>query len=129
MSEWRKARKKPVVIEYREVIPNGWSYKYSEPFPAEIVKTREGEIVGFEGEDFIIKGVEGELYPIKKDIFYRTYEVIGEVDYHVSNPSLPCECGIPCDALQDDNWCTMHDIETWYLPNCVKQKEDDSNEV
>lgn len=73
---WGKARKKPVVVEFREVVPNGSSFRYSEPFPAEIIKTREGEIVGFPDEDFIIRGVEGELYPIKKEIFYKTYDVV-----------------------------------------------------
>jgi len=33
-------------------------------------------IVGEYGKDFIIRGVEGEFYPIKKDIFYKTYDVI-----------------------------------------------------
>jgi hypothetical protein len=61
---WKKARKKPIVIEFREVKRK------------EIINTREGQQTAFPEQDFIIKGVEGEEYPIKKDIFEKTYEVI-----------------------------------------------------
>ena len=37
------------------------------------IKTLEGTMTAREG-DFIIKGVKGELYPCKADIFYATYE-------------------------------------------------------
>ena len=39
------------------------------------VKTLEGEMQ-FEIGDYIIKGVRGEFYPIKRDIFEETYEVL-----------------------------------------------------
>lgn len=29
-------------------------------------------------EDYLIKGVNGELYPCKKDIFEKTYEKVEE---------------------------------------------------
>lgn len=38
-----------------------------------IIKTREGEHVANIG-DYIIKGVKGEFYPCKPDIFEMTYE-------------------------------------------------------
>lgn len=39
------------------------------------VKTLEGEmLVGL--DDYIIKGVQGELYPCKPDIFEATYEIV-----------------------------------------------------
>jgi hypothetical protein len=41
------------------------------------IKTLEGEMIGNEG-DWIIKGINNELYPCKKDIFEKTYE---KVDY------------------------------------------------
>lgn len=59
---WNKARKKPVVIEYRE--PNG----------REQIETREGTLYAVEGEDYVIRGVEGEVYPIAKEIFEETYD-------------------------------------------------------
>jgi len=37
------------------------------------VKTLEGVMTGNIG-DYIIKGVSGELYPCKPDIFHKTYE-------------------------------------------------------
>lgn len=38
------------------------------------IQTREGEMVAGPG-DWIIKGVNGEFYPCKPDIFAKTYEV------------------------------------------------------
>lgn len=37
------------------------------------IKTLEGTMTANFG-DFIIKGVKGEIYPCKADIFYSTYE-------------------------------------------------------
>lgn len=83
MSEWKKARKKPIMVEYRVPEPAGhYIIRHdgltSWTVPAEQVITREGVLYAFPGEDYVIRGVEGELYPIKKEIFYKTYEVIDE---------------------------------------------------
>ena len=65
MSDWKKAKKKPVEIEYRD------------PSEAvEEIETREGTIVARKDEDYVIRGVEGEIYPISKEIFKKTYEEI-----------------------------------------------------
>lgn len=42
-----------------------------------IIKTLEGEHIANIG-DYIIKGVKGEFYPCKPDIFEKTYEQAGE---------------------------------------------------
>lgn len=65
MVDWRKARKKPVEIQFREV---EGAY--------EVIQTREGQLIAYKEKDLIIRGVDGELYPIKKDIFAKTYEVL-----------------------------------------------------
>jgi len=39
------------------------------------IKTLEGIMIG-NGGDYIIKGVQGEIYPCKPDIFEQTYEKI-----------------------------------------------------
>ena len=41
------------------------------------IETLEGLIVATEG-DYIIKGVQGEFYPCKPDIFKETYEKVEE---------------------------------------------------
>ena len=41
-----------------------------------IIKTLEGDMRASIG-DWIIKGVQGELYPCKPDIFEKTYELVG----------------------------------------------------
>jgi len=68
---WGKARKKPITIEYREVNP-------SRTTNLEAIQTPEGTMYGYKPADYIIRGIQGELYPIKKDIFYETYDVIEE---------------------------------------------------
>ena len=94
-----KYRKKPVVIEavqwtgenHREI----WDFltgKTGERMTASgdnsyidhskvkgglIIKTLEGEHIASIG-DFIIKGISGEFYPCKPDIFEKTYEAVDE---------------------------------------------------
>lgn len=94
--KWKRARKKPCVIEFREVRE-----------PGEKIFTREGELLAFPNRDYIIKGVKGELYPIKKDIFNETYEVI-------ETPARFCKWQVACKDDFDINgnqitWtCTAH---------------------
>ena len=40
-----------------------------------IVKTLEGNMIATK-EDYLIKGVNGELYPCQKDIFEKTYVAV-----------------------------------------------------
>lgn len=79
-----KYRKKPVEIEAFRIgidyIPDWFMDKVSSndiilhgDTNADI-KTLEGVMHANYG-DFIIKGIEGEIYPCKPDIFYATYEV------------------------------------------------------
>lgn len=83
-------RKKPVVIEafqYRgnnkenipdwflESINNGTSYYVH--FNELYISTLEG-VHHVSNGDYIIKGVNGELYPCKPDIFEKTYEEVGD---------------------------------------------------
>lgn len=42
-----------------------------------IIKTLEGNMIASPG-DWIIKGVQGEFYPCKPDIFEATYEKVEE---------------------------------------------------
>jgi hypothetical protein len=74
-------RKKPVVIEavqYRsdspreaiDFLPKGRAYKDHLEIP-----TLEGTMRANDG-DWIIKGIKGEFYPCKPDIFEATYEPV-----------------------------------------------------
>lgn len=80
-----KFRKKPVVIEAEQFLPKSAQL----PFLLEGVcghvegrweiETLEGPLHISEG-DWIIKGIQGEFYPCKPDIFAATYEpVVDEV--------------------------------------------------
>jgi hypothetical protein len=78
-----KFRKKPVVIEAfvfrQDPIPDWFMDKVTTneiimyPEYCEI-NTLEGTMIGNLG-DYIIKGVKGEIYPCKPDIFEQTYEL------------------------------------------------------
>ena len=82
-----KFRKKPVVVEAVEwngsntvEISSFTGISLNEissaPFVNElIIKTLEGDIHASIG-DWIIRGVVGEIYPCKPDIFEKTYEII-----------------------------------------------------
>lgn len=65
MSDWRKCRKLPIVVHWRYV-------RVGEKG----VETLEGYKECDLNKHFIIKGVEGEEYPIRQDIFFKTYEEI-----------------------------------------------------
>ena len=59
--EFKKYRKLPVVVEAATLTEK------------RVIKSREGEIVGYPG-DKLMRGVEGEEYPCGKEIFAKTYE-------------------------------------------------------
>lgn len=97
MSNPAKYRKKPVVIEAMEFLGNEVTRSEQEASAHSIVRwigehghsaasmdssrgryvviaTLEGKMEATPG-DFIIKGVQGEFYPCKPDIFAKTYEL------------------------------------------------------
>ena len=97
-------QKKPVVIEaiqwtgrnQREMFDYLTNYKLTNEFISNygdnfyidhskvegglVIKTLEGEHIASIG-DYIIKGVQGEFYPCKPDIFVSTYEPAEELEY------------------------------------------------
>jgi hypothetical protein len=80
----RKYRKKPVVIE--AIKWDGNNYLQMDDFIGSnnnlYTKNKKLNIITLEGTmtanigDYIIKGVEGEFYPCKPDIFHKTYEEV-----------------------------------------------------
>lgn len=87
-----KYRKKPVVIDawqFTEENKNMLLHdlqkqqmniqpSYEGAKPAILIPTLEGEMKASIG-DYIIKGVNGEFYPCKPDIFMATYEPVYEL--------------------------------------------------
>jgi hypothetical protein len=88
-------RKKPVVIEAIQMPSETWPFVARADRMGEIetmmkgvtarwigpslaIKTLEGTMTASPG-DWIIKGVSGEFYPCKPDIFEATYEHAGQV--------------------------------------------------
>ena len=50
---------------------------YPQRYTRLTISTLEGEMLVSEG-DYIIKGINGEFYPCKPDIFEKTYEKVKE---------------------------------------------------
>ena len=63
--EFKKFKKIPIVIE---------AYQTEEELE---IETLEGTMKADKG-DWIIRGVKGELYPCKPDVFEMTYEKVKE---------------------------------------------------
>jgi hypothetical protein len=84
-----KFRKKPVVIEaikftgineakqaeYEKFVGQTLEVRSYENLLCLIIPTLEGEHIATPG-DWIIKGVKGEFYPCKPDIFSASYETV-----------------------------------------------------
>lgn len=83
MTGIKRYRKKPVVIEAMQLRQHnavevsqwcGGEAKFMSPaMPSVFVRTLEG-VMRADVDDFIIRGVQGEFYPCKSDIFAATYE-------------------------------------------------------
>lgn len=82
----KKYVKKPVIIgalqwtgenlnEVRDFVGEYLQFKHRSGVPRIYIKTLEGDLHAAVG-DYIIKGVRGEFYPCKPDIFKQTYEEI-----------------------------------------------------
>lgn len=109
-----KARKKPVVIEAVQLKESYDSIRECLSFLGRIyeeytetsinnriaeVKQDNGiDILTLEGKhhasfgDYIIKGVKGEFYPCKPDIFKKTYEILKEDDLSTDFTELKIIC-------------------------------------
>jgi hypothetical protein len=76
-------RKKPVVIEAIQVTIDNVDELVefcegnlkSHPLVGVVIETLEGKMNVSKG-DYIIKGVKGEFYPCKPDVFEMTYESV-----------------------------------------------------
>ena len=75
-----KYRKLPIEIEALQFTGKNWEdisdfcKDMDENNGKMIIKTLEGFYIASEG-DYIIRGANGEFYPCKPDIFWKTYEI------------------------------------------------------
>ena len=92
-----KYKKKPVIIEAIQwngsnlediqkfvgkplnwfINDTAWQFGMGIPVVEMSIETLEGEMIVSQN-DFVIKGVNGEFYPCKPDIFDKTYELVEE---------------------------------------------------
>ncbi len=143
VNNMKKFKKKPIVIEAIQLKWDAWSEvcdfvgvgKLSDNKPCGFnldgdpskiglyIPTLEGVMEANEG-DWIIKGIQGEFYPCKPDIFEATYEEVIE-----AKRDPKCTCGDPsikehaCPYRQDidddnDYKCICCDFCT---NECIKE--------
>lgn len=81
-----KYRKKPVEIEAIQYTGTGESFEEIDEFvngylyvedDKPFIKTLEGNMF-ISVNDYVIKGIQGEFYPCKPDIFEKTYDLVIE---------------------------------------------------
>lgn len=89
-----KYKKKPVIVEAfqlneRGLVEEDWfweavsenkikTYNFGKQYSAPalcVIETLEGTMIAKTG-DYIIRGIQGEIYPCKADIFKQTYEEV-----------------------------------------------------
>ena len=79
-----KFRKKPIIVEAfqwtEDITPQWWrvvsnDFKINPATGSVFITTLEG-IMEAKPRDFIVRGIKGELYPVKEPIFRETYEEI-----------------------------------------------------
>lgn len=109
-------RKKPVVIEAERLTLENMNRAFNfitcshyangtRENPSIRIQTLEGQMTASLG-DWIIRGVNGEFYPCKDDIFQKTYDLAEPppVEYcdicphavHLHYPDGSCGCGMDC---------------------------------
>lgn len=88
--------KKPVIVEAEQYTDSGelpflelGVVEFDEGANRQYVNTLEGKMWVNDG-DWIIKGVKGEFYPCKPDIFAETYELVRE-HAEIPVPDFPTE--------------------------------------
>ena len=62
-TEWNAVKKLPIIV---------LAIHMTQDFE---VETLEGTMMGKKG-DYLLKGIKGELYPVKKEIFEASYEFV-----------------------------------------------------
>ena len=67
MARWFNVQKRPVIVQARGPLTE-----------AEVICTLEGDLVAALG-DYVIRGVDGEDYPCKPEIFHQTYDALADV--------------------------------------------------
>jgi len=87
------------------------------------IKTLEGNHKAMPG-DFIIKGIEGEFYPCKPDIFEKTYDKIEpyETQSHPENFCDQCRGKNPTWSAPTDLWNKLCERREIICPNCFQSR-------
>ena len=82
-----KARKKPIIVEVfqwdgtNDFSKIDWPdecincLEYNENYNVLNVKTKEGYVLNIQFGDYICRGIEDEIWPIRQSIFEKTYEI------------------------------------------------------
>lgn len=114
----QKYRKKPTVVEaiqftgknMQDILAAVGNSQIRVPEDRQSIeiKTLEGTMTASKG-DFIVRGIKGELYPVKPDIFEKLHEVLPSIselaiDAAASYRRLPAEKRKAMNLAQRKSW-------------------------
>ena len=105
---WKRCQKRAIIVHFRE--PNRG---------LETIRTREGKVVAASGHDYVIMGIEGEVYPIGKEIFEKTHIILDGEPSIKGDAIISCLCG-------EDNWTVISGDES--LEDCDLMEDRVCNE-
>ena len=77
------------------------------------IETPEGVMTGNRG-DMLVKGVAGEFYPVKSDIFEMTYESVSQPDTGIILECYKCKGEWPKADL-----VYVNEDQAWFCPDCL----------
>lgn len=132
----KKFKKNPIIIEAIQWLGN--NFEELEEFSSErnIVSNQDGTLTieTLEGnhiakkKDWIIRGIKGEIYPCKPDIFEKTYQEIKEISKEEVNTLFINSREHKCDRL---SFAIGKDIigVSAYIDSCVSYFEIDKKEL
>lgn len=82
-------RKRPIVVEAEQWTGSNWptmldfivarggdAHTHTSMNDRLVIHTLEGTLLAEPG-DWVVRGVEGEYYPVKNSVFQKTYEPVG----------------------------------------------------
>lgn len=116
-----KFRKRPVeidAIEFKGTLSSAhdvWSWSGRDPAISIVagrsirIQTLEGWMLASPG-DWIIRGVKGELYPCKPDIFAATYEAVDPADLGPLTEVEKAEQAKRCSCRGFDDLCPCQNV-------------------
>jgi hypothetical protein len=130
---WKKFKKKPIIVRalqltednkdiiyhtVKDVIQSVNPSRNKDGKPCLIISTLEGDMIANIG-DWIIEGVNGEIYPCKSDIFEKTYDEFNNKNENEKTINISC---LNCGVIRKVNKMLWDIGKTFKCNNCNQER-------